>query len=125
MGTTMIEQRNTVKRQIPEYQTTYTTVMEPTTQMVPEQTFESVTQMVPRMIPQEVVNMVPEQVTEMIATQVPRTQMREIIETVQPIVTQNVQYQTSVQYGGVREAPQTYPAPMTAAPMTSYPAPMT
>merc|ERR1712193_579471 len=72
---------------------------------------------------QEVVNMVPEQVTEMIATQVPRTQMREIIETIQPIVTQNVQYQTSVEYGGVTAAPQTYPAPMTTmpAPMTSYP----
>merc|ERR1719321_175226 len=31
--TTMIEQKSVVKRQIPEYQTTYTTVMEPTTQM--------------------------------------------------------------------------------------------
>merc|ERR1712193_140439 len=81
---TMKPVTTTVQRQVPQYTTEYRTIDEPVTQMVPEQTFETVTQMVPRMIPQEVVTQVPEQYTEMVATQVPRTQMREVIETVQP-----------------------------------------
>merc|ERR1719159_474161 len=84
--------------------------------MVPQMTQEMVPVQVPRMIPQEVVTQVPEVYTEYQSVQVPRTQMREVIETVQPIVTQNVQYQTSVEYGPVTQAPQTYPAPMTAYP---------
>merc|ERR1719262_2137727 len=59
----MVPTTQTVQRQVPEYNTTYTTVMEPQVTQVPETVMETQTTMVPRQVPQTHQTMVPQTTT--------------------------------------------------------------